>query len=79
MHEVGCLLPCYNQAIEDVKGTGGVGGRRWHREKGLFVGLCRENTERGEGNGQHEGRFGVSDIFTKCSFVMESKHFFFWT
>lgn len=46
---------------------------------GGLKGFARESTWRGEGDGQHEVHFGVSDIFIKCSFVMESEHFSFWT
>lgn len=45
---------------------------------GYLKELVRGSTER-EGNGQNEVHLGVSNIFIKCSFVMESEYLFFWT
>lgn len=37
-----------------------------------------EGNRNGQGNGQHEGHLGVSNIvLQKCSFITESKHLFF--
>lgn len=74
MHEVGCLFTLLSSGNRRWKCTGGA---RVGEDGIARGGVGRESTERGEGNGQHGGRFGVSNIFfTKCSFVMESKHFF---
>lgn len=58
-------------------------GRGTAGERGVAEGLWEGNWDR-QGNGQHEGHLGVFNIFffflQKCSFIMESKHlFFFWT
>lgn len=60
----------------------GVRGEVTEGERGVAQGLWEGNRNR-QGNGQHEGHLGVFNFFfflQKCSFIMESKHlFFFWT
>lgn len=74
MCEVGCLFTLLESGNQRCKkGTRGAEGE----ETGRLKGFARGSTYRGEGNGQHEVHFGVSNMFIKCSFVMESEHLFF--
>lgn len=61
MREVGCLFTLLESGDQRCeRGTGGAGG-----EKVGGLRALQGKARRGEGNGQHEVHFGVSDLFYK--------------
>lgn len=71
MREVGCLFTLLESGDPRCKkGTRGAGGGKVGIWRALRGKARREEKE----NGQHEVHLGVSDLFIKCSFVMESEH-----